>query len=257
MSQSRRTRSRSMSGNDDGSLSTLGSMCDSSAAVWPVEYAPLREAAGHLLLDVQLQLIPCTAEQLCSPINTIGDSAGRDDVIPVTEDVIKKAFRNCGNEFLFSLQSLVIKEGGDQVVLTRIGQPVGSYREGNRKKITDFCVYPSEIDYSVRIKAATGEKKPSPHPLNIWSRSLQIPIDVRHRLHSFLKLKKEKKTSRGPRSPSRKKRKLSEPSSKRVSPSLDETTNEKNGDANDEEIGGSYDSMSVANLREQLKELKQ
>ena len=82
-----------------------------------------------------------------SQLNVIADSLGRDDVFPVSAELIKRAFRICGKEFLFTLEELRIDEGGDKVIWARVGVQVGGWRTGNRQSMSDFCLFDDIQDW--------------------------------------------------------------------------------------------------------------
>jgi len=173
---------------------------------WPDSHRPIRDAVAHLLLTDSLLTVRCSAEQLITPLNSIGDATGREDVMLVDKEMIGMAFSNCGKEFCAPYEEMQIEEGGEAVLICRVGQRVGSAREGNRRMVTDFGVFANDIDAAVQDLKLSGSDSSPPHPLDNWGkirREMKIPNKVKQELHQFLKDKmtakkrKEKSKSKG------------------------------------------------------------
>jgi len=160
----------------------------SAGATWPLALKPIRDAVGHLLLAPSLAAVRCTAEQLITPLNSIGDATGREDVMLVTAEMIGKAFSNCGQEFpAYTMETSIFQREGKQIT-----SGVLKKREG----IIDFGMFGSEIDAEIQERMANTKLSnsdghtPPPHPLDNWGkirRKMEIPDEVKQELHTFLK----------------------------------------------------------------------
>ena len=65
------------------------------------------------LLDERLAGMRCTSKQLITVLNSLGGADGRDEVMLVTEELIRKSFSKCGQFVLTSYEKLKIAEGGE------------------------------------------------------------------------------------------------------------------------------------------------
>eukprot|EP00581_Thalassiosira_minuscula_P030264 CAMPEP_0183767956 /NCGR_PEP_ID=MMETSP0739-20130205/12486_1 /TAXON_ID=385413 /ORGANISM="Thalassiosira miniscula, Strain CCMP1093" /LENGTH=286 /DNA_ID=CAMNT_0026006901 /DNA_START=171 /DNA_END=1028 /DNA_ORIENTATION=+ len=163
----------------DGSLSSYDSMA--AVMAWPDDYAPLRIAVVHLLLNDKL----CNVEQLVTPLNILGGADGREEVLIVTEKLIRSAFSKAGTDHIALLEDMKIEGSAEKIIRCRMGLQTGSYRNNDRKTIFDIGVYEDEIVAEIGCRKAM----PDNHPLNNWSQirnEIDLLADVRSRLREFL-----------------------------------------------------------------------
>ena len=141
---------------------------DSLASVsWPSDHWPLRNAIIHILLNNRLKGICCTPQQLVAPLNIVGGCDRREELLAVTEQLIKAAFRKCSVEFCVLYTSMGIEKGVEDGILSlHLQKKIGSARTGSCVVITDFSFFPNFIDQGLTAK---NEGQPPP----------QYPLDSR------------------------------------------------------------------------------
>lgn len=96
---------------DLGSVDSYNSLEGSNSTKWLPEYKRVRNAIAHLLLHPRLHGVLYTSEQLVTPLNFLGGVYGRDEVMMMSEGIIKQAFSRCGEEFCEPYCAMGIKKG--------------------------------------------------------------------------------------------------------------------------------------------------
>jgi hypothetical protein len=188
----------------------------SVSALWPEEYQPIQDAVAYFLLTESLAAVRCTSEQLITPLNSLGGADGREEVMLVDKEMIGRAFSKCGKEYTVLYEDMLIDQGGEAVMVCRIGKQFGSAREGNRRRVTDFGCFSSDIDAEIQERVLSrSDQPPPPHPLESnWGkirRELNVPDEVKQALHDFLKKKMRDKKQRDNRKSKKKSKRMRSP----------------------------------------------
>ena len=74
------------------SFDSQSSIKSATLSDWPDAHHPLRVAIFHLLLNQEIAGHRCTDHQLVTPLNLLGGADGREDIIVVSNKLIREAF---------------------------------------------------------------------------------------------------------------------------------------------------------------------
>eukprot|EP00584_Thalassiosira_punctigera_P026737 CAMPEP_0172577566 /NCGR_PEP_ID=MMETSP1067-20121228/138297_1 /TAXON_ID=265564 ORGANISM="Thalassiosira punctigera, Strain Tpunct2005C2" /NCGR_SAMPLE_ID=MMETSP1067 /ASSEMBLY_ACC=CAM_ASM_000444 /LENGTH=296 /DNA_ID=CAMNT_0013370255 /DNA_START=14 /DNA_END=904 /DNA_ORIENTATION=- len=180
-------------------------------------YAPLRSAVAHLMLNDDLSIYRCTAEQLLQPLKSLvadngegkGSSQDGDGEVEIVKQgdisdvldvkLIRKAFGGRG-EFSVPYTDMGISGVGGGVLYVRVGKEVesavvsdGDDDDETAKSavftlMTDFRYFPSESEVKLSVTA------PLLHPLDNWTNHRNklinsVPEEVKEELKDFLTMR--------------------------------------------------------------------